>query len=63
MSGVDPYAYMHRLSLSIDSLNSREEIELVLEEIEFLFEVLPPEMLDDVETLIQLLQKKLTNAK
>lgn len=53
MSGVDPYAYMHRGSLSMDSLNTRDE--LVLDEIEFLFEVISPEILDNVKTLIQLL--------
>lgn len=62
MSGVDPYAYMHQVSLKMHELTSRNEIETVLDELEYLFEVIPPDMQDNAETLISLLREKLANA-
>lgn len=59
MNGIDPYAYMHKVSLSMDELKTRNEIETVLDEIEYLFEILPPEMQDNAENLISLLRQKL----
>ena len=61
MNGIDPYAYMQKISLSMDQLTERGEIETVLDEIEYLFEVIPPEMQDNAETLIRLLREKLAN--
>jgi len=63
MSGVDPYAYMQKISINMDTLTSRQEIETVLDEIEYLFEIIPPEMQDNAETLIELLRSKLNDAK
>ena len=63
MNGVDPYAYMQKISLNMDSLTSRDEIETVLDEIEYLFEVIPPEMQDNAETLIHLLRTKINDAR
>ena len=62
MNGIDPYAYMHKISLNMDDLVSKKEIETVLDEIEYLFEVIPPEMQDNAEILIEMLRKKLTDA-
>lgn len=62
MNGIDPYAYMHKISLNMDDLVSKQEIEIVLDEIEYLFEVIPPDMQDNAETLIEMLRKKLTDA-
>lgn len=59
MNGIDPYAYMHKVSLSMDELKTRNEIETVLDEIEYLFEIIPPEMQDNAENLISLLRQKL----
>ena len=61
MNGIDPYAYMHNISLNMDNLVSKKEIEIVLDEIEYLFEVIPPEMQDNAEILIEMLRKKLTD--
>ncbi|MFW2374785.1 MAG: hypothetical protein ACN4GM_16800 [Gammaproteobacteria bacterium] len=61
MSGVDPYAYMQQVSMRMHELTGRSEIETVLDELEYLFEVIPPEMQDDAETLISLLREKLAN--
>jgi hypothetical protein len=63
MTGVDPYAYMHQVSLELDNLTTRKDIETVLDEMEYLFEVIPPEMQDNAEQLISLLRIKLSEAQ
>lgn len=61
MSGIDPYSYMHKVSLAVNGLNTRAQIEIVLDELEYLFEVIPPEVQENAETLITLLREKLKN--
>jgi len=63
MSGIDPYAYMQEIALRMKELTSRSELETVLDELEFLFEVIPPEMQENAETLIAQLRKKLEDAR
>ena len=60
MNGIDPYAYMQQVAMKMDQLTSRHEIETVLDELEYLFEVIPPEMQDNAEKLISLLREKLS---
>lgn len=43
MAGIDPYAYMQQVSAHMDSLSQRDAIERVLDEMEYLFEVIPPD--------------------
>jgi hypothetical protein len=62
MNGVDPYAYMQQVSMKLDEINSRSEIETVLDELEYLFEVIPPDMQDNAEKLIAILREKLKDA-
>ena len=62
MNGIDPYAYMQQVAIKLDQLTSRDEIETVLDELEYLFEVIPPEMQDNAEKLISLLREKLSLA-
>ncbi len=62
MNGIDPYAYMQQVAVKMDELTGRDEIETVLDELEYLFEVIPPEMQDNAEILIGLLRDKLANA-
>ena len=61
MNGIDPYAYMQQVAVKMDELTDRQEIETVLDELEYLFEVIPPEMQDNAEKLIALLRDKLAN--
>ena len=61
MSGVEPYAYMQQVAVKMDELTGRDEIETVLDELEYLFEIIPPEMQDNAEKLIGLLRDKLAN--
>jgi hypothetical protein len=63
MNGIDPYAYMQQVAVSMDRLTARDEIETVLDELEYLFEVIPPEMQDNAEKLISMLREKLSKAK
>ena len=46
----------------MNELTSRNEIETVLDELEYLFEVIPPDMQDNAEKLISMLREKLANA-
>lgn len=62
MNGVDPYAYMQQVAVRMNELTSRSEIETVLDELEYLFEVIPPDMQDNAEKLISMLREKLANA-
>ena len=62
MNGVDPYAYMQQVSMRLNEITSRNEIETVLDELEYLFEVIPPDMQDNAEHLIAILREKLKDA-
>jgi hypothetical protein len=43
-------------------LKDRDQIETALDELEYLFEVIPPDMQDNAEKLITLLRRKLADA-
>lgn len=62
MSGVDPYSYMHQVSMRLREMTDRDEIEEALDQLEYLFEIIPPEMQDNAEQLISLLREKLRDA-
>jgi len=63
MSGIDPYAYMQQVSIQMHELKSRNDIETALDELEYLFEVIPPDMQDSAEQLITTLREQLANAR
>jgi hypothetical protein len=62
MSGIDPYAYMQQVSMQLHELKSRNDIQTTLDELEYLFEVIPPDMQDSAEQLITTLREKLASA-
>ena len=62
MNGVDPYAYMQQVAVRMNEINSRQEIATVLDELEYLFEVTPPDLQDNAEALIAMRREKLKNA-
>jgi len=62
MNGLDPYTYMQQVSLRMHELNTKDEIGTVLDELEYLFEVIPPERQDTAEHLINMLREKLADA-
>ena len=59
MSGVTPYISMNKIAARLDELDTFESITEALDEVEYLFEVIPPELQEPAETLIALLRKKL----
>jgi hypothetical protein len=60
MHGVDPYGYMQQVAGNLERLNTRQELETVLDEVEYLFEVLDPELQDFGYQLIERIQTKLS---
>jgi hypothetical protein len=63
MSGVTPYISMNRIAARLDELDNYEAITEALDEVEYLFEVIPPELQEPAETLIALLRGKLNALK
>lgn len=59
MNPVDPHAYLQQVALRIKDLQERSEIETVLDEVEYLFEILDPSLQDGAEALIAQLRAKL----
>jgi hypothetical protein len=62
MSGVTPYRTLHDIARALPELTRREEIEAALDELEYLFEVIPPEMQEYAEPIIESLRRKLAAA-
>lgn len=42
--GVDPYAYMQQVAGVLDRLDDRARLDTILDELEYLYEVLDPEL-------------------
>ena len=59
MSGIDPYEYLSQVSLKIESLTQQDEIETVLDEVEYLYEVIPPDLQNLADPIIDELRKRL----
>ena len=59
MQGVDPYAYLQQVAESLESLSHRREIETVLDELEYLYEIIDPELMYLADDLIERLRKRL----
>jgi hypothetical protein len=59
MSGVTPYRTLHDIARALPELVQRAEIEAALDELEYLFEVIPPEMQEYAEPVIEALRRKL----
>ncbi len=62
MYGIDPHATLQKIAAQLDSLSDRNEIITALDEVEYVFEVIPPEMQDAAEQIIALLRQKLEQA-
>ena len=59
MQGINPAAYMQLVAGRLDSLQDRREIEDALDEMEYLFEIMDPELQDTASDLIARLRAKL----
>lgn len=58
MSGITPYRTLHDIARALPTLTTRDEIEAALDELEYLFEVIPPEMQEYAEPVIAALREK-----
>ena len=63
MTVIHPDRYINEIARRMPELTGRDEIEEALDRLEYVFEVIPPEMQDNVETLIRMLREKLKDAK
>ncbi|MCU0765841.1 MAG: hypothetical protein MUE39_00505 [Gammaproteobacteria bacterium] len=59
MNGVDPYAYMQQVAGALDALADRRKIDTLLDELEYLYEVLDPELQPLADDLIARLRGRL----
>jgi capsid portal protein len=62
MNGIDPIGYVQQVAMNMDQLTDRAEIETVLDEVEYLFEVIPPDLQELAEQVIERLRQKLAEA-
>lgn len=62
MTGIDPYAYMQQVATRMSQLENRREIETVLDEMEYLYEVISPEFQEYADQLINQLRVRLSAA-
>jgi hypothetical protein len=61
MSGINPYITIQEIAARVKDLNSYASINAALDELEYLFEVIPPELQEPAETLIAQLTDKLNS--
>lgn len=59
MSGVTPYITLEQIAGRLKDLDTRDSVNEALDEVEFLFEVIPPELQAPAEDLIAQLRDKL----
>jgi len=61
-NGVDPYAYMQQVAGVVDTLTDRDSINTILDELEYLYEVLDPELQPLADDLLERLRRRLEHA-
>ena len=62
MQGIDPIGYLQQVAARLDSLRDRDEINTLLDEVEYLMEVIDPELQQPAYELIERLRQKLDAA-
>lgn len=63
MEGIDPYAYLQQVAGALDQLTERRQIEVVLDELEYLYEVLDPELQHLADDLIARVRQRLEETR
>jgi hypothetical protein len=61
MSGVNPFETMQKIAARMNELDTADAINEALDKVEYVFEVIPPELQEPAETLIAQLREKLKN--
>ncbi len=56
---MEPYQYLQRAAAQMNTLDTREAVNRVLDELEFLYEALDPELQDRAAELISKLHERL----
>lgn len=59
MNGIDPYGYLQRVARELPFLSDRAGLETALDELEYLYEVMDPELQESAEQVMTLLRDKL----
>jgi hypothetical protein len=59
---VDPDRYLRQIAERMTATLEREEMEVLLDELEYLYDVIDPVLQDSAETLMKQLRQKLGNA-
>jgi len=59
MQGVDPLGYLRQVSVVLDQLQDRASVERVLDEVEYLYEVMDPELQYLADEVMQKLRARL----
>ena len=59
MDGIDPYLYVQRVAETLDSLDDRRSLETALDELEYLYEVMDPELQESAEQVMAALRDRL----
>jgi hypothetical protein len=62
MPGINPYVYMQQVAGRLPFLTERREIEILLDEVEYLYEAIEPELQGPATQLIEQLRKRLEAA-
>jgi hypothetical protein len=60
---VEPYRYLEQVAGKVDSLDDRDEIDQVIDELELVYELLDPEFQGAAEDLIARLNARLREAE
>ena len=60
---MEPYAYLEEIAAKMDSLQDRNEITRVLDELEFLYEALDPEFQELASELVARLNPRLASTE
>lgn len=57
--GVDPYAYLRQAAQAMEAHQTEEQVERVLDELEYLYEVISPEFQDQADRVIECYRERL----
>jgi len=63
MSGLDPFQYMQQVARKLPEVTDPGELADLLDEVEYLFEIIPVEMQEPAEQLIRQIRDKLQALK
>jgi hypothetical protein len=59
VDGIDPYAFMHRAAGRLDGLTDPTELDRMLDDLEYLYEVLDPELQPLADKLMERVRERL----